>query len=223
MPEEIRTRVMIVDDHIVVREGIAELLENSGEFEVVGHASDGAEVVEVARELRPDVVIMDILMPVKSGIDACRELVEALPETRVLMLTASNDHTAIVQSVDAGASGYIQKYSDKDMLLATVREVAAGQFRLQGEAARQLVSGMSGGTTRVAPGELGRLTNRERQVLRMFAHGMSYAEIAEVRGNNPMTVRNSVYAIQRKLGVGSRQELGVWAARSGLLDDDELM
>ena len=152
MPEEIRTRVMIVDDHIVVREGIAELLENSGEFEVVGHASDGAEVVEVARELRPDVVIMDILMPVKSGIDACRELVEALPETRVLMLTASNDHTAIVQSVDAGASGYLQKYSDKDMLLATVREVAAGQFRLQGEAARQLVSGMSGGTTRVAPG-----------------------------------------------------------------------
>ena len=218
-----RTRVMIVDDHIVVREGIAELLENSGEFEVVGHASDGEEVVEVARELRPDVVIMDILMPVRSGIDACRDLKEALPETRVLMLTASNDHTAIVQSVDAGASGYLQKYSDKEMLLATVREVAAGQFRLQGEAARRLVSGMSGGSNQIAPGELDRLTPREREILGMFARGMSYAEIAEVRGNNPMTIRNAVYAIQRKLGVGTRQELGVWAARSGLLDDDELM
>ena len=223
MVEETRTRVMIVDDHVVVREGIAELLESSGEFEVVGHAGDGEEVVEVARKLTPDVVIMDILMPGKNGIDACRDLREALPETRVLMLTASNDHTAIVQSVDAGASGYLQKYSDKDMLLATVREVAAGQFRLQGEAARRLVSGISGGSIRIAPGELDRLTDRERQILGMFARGMSYAEIAEVRGNNPMTVRNSVYAIQRKLGVRTRQELGVWAARSGLLDDDELM
>ena len=223
MSSETRIRVMIVDDHTVVREGIAELLENSGEFEVVGHAGDGEDAVEVARNLRPDVVIMDILMPVKSGIEACRAVTAALPDTRVLMLTASNDHTAIVQSVDAGATGYLQKYSDKDMLLATVRDVAAGHFRLQGEAAKRLVSGMSGRSAPIPPGELDRLTDREREILRMFARGLSYAEIAEVRGNNPMTIRNSIYAIQRKLGVGSRQELGVWAARSGLLDDDELM
>ena len=115
---------MIVDDHAIVREGIAQVLEQSGEFEVVGQAGDGEEAVGKVRELRPDVVIMDILMPVKDGIDACREIVAALQETRVLMLTASNKHSAIVEAVNAGATGYLQKYSGKEMLLSTVREVA---------------------------------------------------------------------------------------------------
>ena len=149
MPEDRtrdRIRVMIVDDHAVVREGIAELLERSGEFEVVGQAGDGEEAAGMVREVRPDVVIMDILMPVRNGIEACRDIVAALPETRVLMLTASNDQGCIVQSVNAGASGYLQKYSGKEMLLSTVRAVAGGEFRVQGEAARRLVAGMSGGS-----------------------------------------------------------------------------
>ena len=112
------------------------------------------------------------------------------------------------------------------MLLSTLeREVAGGEFCVQGEAARRLVSGLGvgDGGGSVSPSELDRLTAREREILRMFAQGMSYPQIAEARGNsNPMTVRNSVYAIRRKLGLGSRQEMGVWAARSGLLDDDEL-
>ena len=99
MSSETRIRVMIVDDHAIVREGIAELLEQSGAFEVVGQAADGEEAVEKVRDLRPDVVIMDILMPVKNGIEACRDITAELPDTRVLMLTASNDHGAIVQSV----------------------------------------------------------------------------------------------------------------------------
>ena len=222
MSSETKVSVMIVDDHAIVREGIAEVLEQSGEFEVVGQAGDGEEAVDKVRDLRPDVVIMDILMPVKNGIEACREIAAALPDTRVLMLTASNNHGAIVESVNAGATGYLQKYSGKDMLLSTVREVANGEFRVQGEAARRLVAGMGSGPSPIPPSELDRLTAREREILRMFAQGKSYAEIAAVRGNNPMTVRNAVYAIQRKLGVGTRQELGVWAARSGLLDDDEL-
>ena len=224
MTSETRIRVMIVDDHAIVREGIAQVLEQSGEFEVVGQAGDGEEAVGRVRELRPDVVIMDILMPVKDGIEACREIAAALPETRVLMLTASNKHSAIVDAVNAGATGYLQKYSGKEMLLSTVREVAGGEFRVQGEAARRLVAGMGDGPGPVPPSDLNRLTARERDILRMFAQGMSYAEIAEERGNsNPMTVRNAVYGIQRKLGVGTRQELGVWAARSGLLNDDDLL
>ena len=127
---------------------------------------------------------------------------------------------AIAESVDAGATGYLQKYSNRDMVLATVREVASGEFRVQGEAARRLLSGMGRGPAPMPPSDLDRLTPRERQILKMFAQGMSYAEIGEARGNNPMSVRNPVYAIQRKIGVGSRQEMGVWAARSGLLDDD---
>jgi DNA-binding NarL/FixJ family response regulator len=217
---------MIVDDHAIVREGIAEVLEQSGDFEVVGQAGDGEEAVNKVQELRPDVVIMDILMPVKDGIEACRDITAALPDTRVLMLTASNRHGAIVQAVNAGATGYLQKFSGKEMLLSTVREVAGGEFRVQGEAAKKLVTGLSGGGSGVPipPSELSLLTARERDLLRMFARGMSYAEMAEARGNsNPMTVRNAIYAIRRKLGVGSKQEMGVWAARSGLLDDDELL
>ena len=224
MTAETRIKVMIVDDHAIVREGIAEVLEQSGEFEVVGQAGDGEEAVVKAQELKPDVVIMDIVMPFKDGIEACREISAALPETRVMMLTASNRDSAIVQAVNAGATGYLQKFSGKEMLLSTVREVAGGEFRLQGDAARRLVEGISGGPGPIPPNEADRLTERERDLLRMFARGMSYAEIAEARGNkNPMTVRNAVYAIRRKLGVGTRQEMGVWAARSGLLDDDELL
>ena len=213
-------RVLIVDDHAIVREGIAEVLEQSGGFEVVGQASDGEEAVSKVGELQPDVVIMDILMPVKNGIEACREIAASSGETRVLMLTASNNQGAIVESVEAGAAGYLQKYSNREMLLSTVREVANGEFRVQGEAARRLLSGMSGGAARMAPADLDRLTAREREILKMFAQGMSYAEIGEARSNNPMSVRNAVYAIQKKIGVGTRQELGVWVARSGLLDDD---
>ena len=127
-----------------------------------------------------------------------------------------------MQSVIVGASGYLQKYSGKEMLLSTVREVAIGEFRVQGEAARRLVAGMGSGSGPVPPSELDRLTAREQEILRMFAQGMSYAEIGGVRRNNPMTVRNAVYAIERKLGLGTKQEMGVWAPRSGLLDDDQL-
>ena len=222
MSTETGIRVMIVDDHAIVREGIAEVLEQAGEFEVVGQAGNGEEAVEKVLDLRPDVVIMDILMPVKDGIEACREIMAALPETRVLMLTASNRHSAIVQSIDAGATGYLRKVSGKQMLLSTVREVAGGEFRVQGGAVRELVRGLGGGSDPLPSSELNQLTARERELLKMFAQGMSYAEIAEARGNsNPMSVRNALYAIRRKLRLGTRQEMGVWAARSGLLDEVE--
>ena len=140
-----KIRVVVVDDHAIVREGIAEVLSKVGEFEVVGQAGDADEAVQQVRDLRPDVVIMDILMPEKNGVEACREVVAAVPETRVLMLTASNNQTLVAESVDAGATGYLQKYSNRDMLLSTVREVVAGEFRVQGEAARELLAGSGGG------------------------------------------------------------------------------
>ena len=222
MEEDVRVRVMIADDHAIMCDGLQEVLERSGEFEVVAFASDGKEAVARAVESKPDVIIMDALMPVMDGVDSCREIVELLPETKVLILTASNNQSVIVRSVAAGATGYLQKYSGRDKLLSTVREVAQGDFRVQGEAARRLFDEMAGEAVSPPRSDLELLTVREREILRMYAQGMSYADIASVRGNKPMTVRNSVYEIQRKLKVKTKQELGVWTVRSGLLDEKEV-
>ena len=222
MEEDVRVRVMIADDHAIMCDGLQEVLERSGEFEVVAFASDGKEAVARAVESKPDVIIMDALMPVMDGVDSCREIVELLPETKVLILTASNNQSVIVRSVAAGATGYLQKYSGRDKLLSTVREVAQGDFRVQGEAARRLFDEMAGEAVSPPRSDLELLTVREREILRMYAQGMSYADIASVRGNKPMTVRNSVYEIQRKLKVKTKQELGVWTVRSGLLDEEEV-
>ena len=223
MTLDTKVKVMIVDDHAIMRDGLQEVLERSGEFEVVSFAADGKEAVMQALEIKPDVIIMDVLMPVMGGVDACREIVKLLPETRVLMLTASNNQNAIVQSVAAGATGYLQKYSGRERLLSTVREVAKGEFRVQGDAARRLLNGIAGEAVPASTSGLDSLTAREREILTMYTQGMSYTEIACARGNKPMTVRNSVYQIQRKLKVKTKQELGVWAVRNGLLNEDEAL
>ena len=122
----------------VMRDLLRDALENTGEFQVVAQAADGEEAVRVVREAAPDVIVMDVIMPVMDGIEACREIMELLPGTRVLMLTASNEKDAIVRSIAAGATGYLQKYSGKEQLLATLRDVAQGEFRIPGDAARRL-------------------------------------------------------------------------------------
>ncbi len=212
-------RVMLVDDHEIMRDGLREVLERSGDFEVVGHAGDGMAAVRVAQQLKPDVIIMDIIMPLKNGIDACREITEMLPETRVLMLTASGEEDAVMEAVAAGATGYLQKYSGKEKLLRTVRDVAEGEYRIPGDVIRQVFAGIRQAENQRKANEAGMLTEREREILAMFAQGLSYSKIAQVRGNQPVTVRNSIYSIQDKLGIKTKQELVVWAVRNGLLDD----
>ena len=128
-----RTRVMLVDDHSIMRDLLRDALEHTGEFEVVAQAADGEEALSKVVEVSPDVIVMDVIMPVMDGIEACRRITDLLPETRVLMLTASNEKDAIVRSIAAGATGYLQKYSGKEQLLATLREVALGEFRIPGE------------------------------------------------------------------------------------------
>ena len=132
-----RIRVMIVDDHSIVRVGLKQVLEQSGEFEVVGEAADGEEAVRVAADVSPDVVVMDVIMPKKDGVEACREIMESAPETRVLMLTASTEEDAVVEAVAAGATGYLQKETDREQLLSAVRDVARGDLRLPTEIVRR--------------------------------------------------------------------------------------
>ena len=213
-------RVMIVDDHSIMRDGLKELLERSGAFEVVGQAQNGLEAVAIARSLRPGVVIMDVMMPEKDGIDACREIREAAPNTRVLILTASTDEDAVIAAVDAGATGYLQKFSGKEQLLAAIRDVAEGEFTIPGELTRQVLHSIHANAQKSEITPSDGLTDREREILTLYARGLSYAQIAEVRGNRPLTIRNAIYGIRDKLGTNSIQEMVVWAVRSGLLDEE---
>jgi DNA-binding NarL/FixJ family response regulator len=209
-----------VDDHEIMRDGLREVLQRSGAFDVVGEAGDGETAVKVARSVKPDVVIMDVMMPVKNGIDACREITETLPDTRVLILTAAAEEDAVLEALTAGAVGYLQKYSGKGDLLRTVKDVAEGQYRMPADAIKRVFSGIRTAEQRKTD-EMSRLTSRELEILTLFSLGQSYAQIAQARRKSPLTIRNAIYGIQDKLAIETKQELVVWAVRNGLLDDVE--
>ena len=212
-------RVMVVDDHPIMRDGLRDVLEASGRFEVVGQAEDGEEAVRIAGELAPHVIVMDVMMPRKDGIDACREIMEVAPETRVMMLTASTEEDAVIEAVAAGATGYLQKYSRPEELVEAVLAVAEGQLHLPSEAVSKVFAMVRSERRLASPQASDKLTVLERETLTMFASGKPYAQIAQARGNSPVTVRNTLYRIQDKLGIETKQELVIWAVRNGLLDD----
>ena len=212
-------RVLLVDDHAIVREGLKEILERAGGFEVVGQAVDGVQAVEVAKAVEPDIVVMDLIMPNKDGVEASAEILEAVPQTRILVLTASTADDAIASALAAGASGYLQKFSAREDLLAALRDAVEGRSTVSVEMVRRALGAAheapAGGRAPVEP-----LTARERDILTYFARGHSYAGVAALVGNSPVTVRNTIYRIERKLGVTTKQEIVVWAVRNGLLDDE---
>ena len=211
-------RVMLVDDHPTTRRGLKEVLEDTGGFEVVAQAADGLEAVRTAEESRPDVIVMDVMMPRKDGVEACRDILDLLPETKVLMLTASTVDDAVIEAIAAGATGFVQKYSGSDELVDVVRGVAEGRLMIPDDAVRRVFKLIRGGAhLRPVPKPL---TVREREILTQFARGKSYARIAEALGVTMTTVRNAVYRVQDKLEVESKQEIVVWAVRNGLLDGD---
>ena len=214
-----RIRVLVVDDHSIVRVGLTQMLEQSGEFEVVGQAADGERAVSLAAEVSPDVVVMDVMMPKKDGVEACREIMESVPETRVLMLTVSTEERAVMEAIAAGATGYLQKETDSEQLLSAIRGVFNGELRVPVDVVRRVFSEIRSDTTTADPAEAAGLTPREREILVSFAQGMPYPRIAEARGIKAVSVRNAVYRIQQKLGVESMQGLVLWAVRNGLIDN----
>ena len=216
-----RFRVMIVDDHPIMRDGLRDALDSEEDFEVVGQAADGAEAVRSAQSLQPDVIVMDAIMPNKNGVDACREIMDQLPDTRVLILTASTEEDAIIEAVAAGATGYLHKHSGPEELADAVRDVARGRLRIPDRSIRKAFEMIRGSRELTASGALKTLTQSQREILTMFARGNTYAQIAEARGNKTVTVRNAIYRIQDKLGVTTKQEIVVWAVRNGLLDDTD--
>lgn len=212
-------RVLLVDDHPITRRGLQEVLEDSGGFEVVGQASDGEEAVTQAEETRPDVIVMDVMMPRRDGVEACQDILDLLPETKVLMLTASTEDDAVIEAIAAGATGFLLKYSGSEDLINSIRGVAEGRLMIPENAIMLAFKLIREGAHLTPSPKV--LTVREQEVLRHFARGKPYARIAEDMGIGTVTVRNAVYRIQDKLGVASKQEMVVWAVRNGLLDREQ--
>ena len=216
-----RVRVMVVDDQPGLRCVLKDVLEASGRVEVVGLARDGEDAVRTVQELRPEVIVMDLVMPRKDGVEACREIMELLPDTRVLMLTASADIDAVVVAIAAGAAGYIQKFSPPQELVEAVLDVAEGHLRVPDVAAREVYAMIRGGRDPVPCEASDKLTALERETLTLFASGLSYIQISEVRGSSATAIQNTLDCIQDKLGLKTRQELAIWAVKNGLLDRAE--
>ncbi len=209
---------MIADAHPIMREGLREVLSRAGDLEVVAEAGDGVAAVELAESAQPDVVIMETTMPHKDGISACHEIKKILPGARVMFLTASDDQDVVLQAVASGATGYLHKYCTGQKLVATVRDLVDGELRVPADALVKMAVNARAKAQKTDAEQLAGLTPREREVLRLFAQGMTYAEIADVIGYRPLSVRNVIYGIQNKLKVRSKQELAVRAVRGGLLD-----
>ena len=210
---------MLVDDHPIMLTGLRQVLEASGGLEVVAQATDGIEAVARAEETKPDVIVMDVMMPKKDGVDACRDILDLLPEAKVLILTASSEDDAVVEAVAAGATGFVKKYSGGEDLVDAVRHVAGGQLAIPDEAVLRVFKLIRSGTVIMPSPKV--LTKREQEILTHFAKGKSYTQIGKDLGVNMETARNAIYRVQDKLGMESKQEIVVWAVRNGLLDGEE--
>jgi DNA-binding NarL/FixJ family response regulator len=216
-------RILVADDQALVRAGFRAILETQDDLEVVGEAADGAEAVAIGRELRPDVVLMDIRMPGLDGIEATKRLLRDGDGPRILMLTTFDLDEYVYEAMKAGASGFLLKDAPRDQLVGAVRTVAAGDALLAPALVRRLVEDF---VRRPAPGarppaELDDLTERELEVLTLIAHGLANAEIAARLFVSEATVRTHVTHILAKLGLRDRVQAVVLGYESGLVRPGE--
>ena len=211
MPEEAEAiRVLIVDDHPIVRNGLSALLSTAGDLEVIGSAADAAEAVRLADELRPDVVLMDLSMHGTDGVQATADVLAVNPETHVLVLTSLSEQRWIMEALAAGAVGYLLKHSEPEVIISGIREVMVGGSPLDPKAARTLISSRRGAvdTARTSP-----LTDREEEVLRMIGDGLPNKSIARRLGITERTVKAHLTKIYQRIGVTDRTQAALWAQR----------
>jgi len=210
-------RVLIADDHAVVRQGLRTFLDLQDGLEVVGEAGDGAEALDAAQRLAPDVVLMDLAMPRMDGVAAIRALRERAPDARAIALTSFSDDERVFGAVRAGAAGYLLKDSQPAELVAGIRAVAAGQGLLSPAVAARLLEEVADGGSRPAADEgSAALTPREREVLELIARGRSNKRIALELGMAEKTVKTHVGHVLAKLGVADRTQAALWAVRHGI-------
>ena len=200
-------KVLVVDDHAVVRTGLGQLLATAPDLELVGEAKDGQEALAAAETTAPDVILMDISMPVLDGVEATRRIVARDPGARIVMLTSLADNRQILDALEAGASGYLLKHAAPDELLGAIRAAAAGDAPLDPKAARALLD-----NRRAAPADKDKaLSTREREVLRLVAQGLANKQIARRLGISERTVKAHLTNVFSALGVSDRTQAALWA------------
>ena len=203
-------RVVVADDHAVVRAGLVQLLATFADVELVGAAGDGEEVVALCAERQPDVVLMDLEMPVLDGIDATRRIRSAQPGVAVVVLTSFSDRERILRALDAGAAGYLLKDAEPAELRRAIEAAARGEAPLDPKAARALLSARAG------PTAVQSLSKREREVLAMVAEGLPNKLIARELAISEKTVKAHLTSVFRQIGVTDRTQAALWAQRNGV-------
>jgi DNA-binding NarL/FixJ family response regulator len=204
--ERPKIRVLVVDDHVVVRSGLEQLLATTDDIELVGTASNGNEAIEAVGSLHPDVVLMDLSMPELDGVEATRRISADHPSSRVLVLTSFSDQTRILDALSAGADGYLLKHAEPDDIADAIRAVHAGESPLDPKAARALVESRRSGR------ETPQLTDREREVLLLVRDGLANKQIARRLGIAERTVKAHLTSVFQRLGVTDRTQAALWAS-----------
>lgn len=204
-------RVLLVDDHTVVRQGLRMFLSLDSELTIVGEAVNGADALQKAHDLQPNVILMDLMMPVMDGITAIGILRRDLPDIEIIALTSVLEDASVFNAMRAGATGYLLKDTEADELRRAIKAAAAGQVQLSPQAAARLLREVP------APDSPEQLTERETDVLRLLAQGLANKEIAAALGIGEKTVKTHVSNILGKLGVVSRTQAALYAARIGLV------
>ncbi|OGO00972.1 MAG: DNA-binding response regulator [Chloroflexi bacterium RBG_13_52_12] len=213
-----KIRVLVVDDHTIVRDGICALLALAGDIEVVGEATNGSEAVNKVRELNPDVVLMDIAMPVMGGLEATRRINKEFPKTKVLVLTQYDDKEYFFPVIESGALGFISKAAASSELTAGLRSVYRGDSYLSPSVTKLLVENYQQTTGKIPNQDpYNHLTEREREVFKLLAEGHSTQVIAEMLVITPKTAEGHKTNLMAKLGVHNRVELVKYALRKGII------
>lgn len=215
-----RLRIFLIDDHNLFRSGVKALLARQRDFEVVGEAADGLEGLKRAREMKPDVVLLDLNMPGIAGREAVQMLTEELPQTRVLMLTVSEDAEDLIDTLKSGARGYLVKNIDADFLVDAIRRAARGEAVMSPQMTSKLVQGLQNGGREMVPeaADKDRISPREREILMLVARGASNKEMARELKLAESTVKIHVQSILRKLNLTSRVQAAVYAVEHGIVE-----